>query len=150
VIAIVLAGALLLLPPAEIALAQQQAAPAQPQAAAPGQEGGDGGGGEPIEIVADSLTVAQEQRLATFAGNVDAIQGELRLRADRLLVYYDAAAGEDEQPAATPAGGDAGQGIRRLEASGNVSLASPARRRAATAAPTRWRPGRSRSRATSC
>lgn len=110
-IAAALAGALLL---SGTALAQQ-----------PPPQGG-GGGGEPIEIVADSLTVAQEQRLATFAGNVDAIQGDLRLRADRLLVYYDGGAGEGSGGAAQPAAGDGGgQSIRRLEASGNVSIASP-------------------------
>jgi lipopolysaccharide export system protein LptA len=121
--ALVLAAALALLLTPWAALAQQQAAPAQPQQqAAPAGQGGGGSGGEPIEIVADSLTVAQEQRLATFAGNVDAVQGEIRLRSDRLLVYYDGA-GEGEQPASGAGAG--GQGIRRLEASGNVSLASP-------------------------
>lgn len=110
VIAAALAGTL---PLYGTALAQQQP-----------QQGG-GGGGDPIEIVADSLTVAQEQRLATFAGNVDAIQGDLRLRADRLLVYYDgAAAGAGSGGGPQPAAGD-GQSIRRLEASGNVSIASP-------------------------
>ena len=94
------------------ALAQQQAGAAQ----------GGGGGGEPVEIVADSLVVEQDQRLATFAGNVDAVQGTLRLRSDRLLVYYDSGEGEGGQPAAA---GGGGQGIRRLEASGNVSIASP-------------------------
>lgn len=109
VIAAALAGTL---PLSGTALAQQ-----------PPQQGG-GGGGDPIEIVADSLTVAQEQRLATFAGNVDAIQGDLRLRADRLLVYYDGGTGEGSGGGPQPAAGD-GQSIRRLEASGNVSIASP-------------------------
>ncbi|MGI9449125.1 MAG: LptA/OstA family protein, partial [Geminicoccaceae bacterium] len=43
----------------------------------------------PIEISADSLEVAQEDRIATFAGNVDAIQGDLVLSADTLKVHYE-------------------------------------------------------------
>ena len=113
--ALVLGAALQLVAPGT-ALAQQQTGATQ-------GGGGGGGGGDPVEIVADSLVVEQDQRLATFAGNVDAVQGTLRLRSDRLLVYYDAGQGEGEQPAAAAAGG--GQGIRRLEASGNVSIASP-------------------------
>ncbi len=106
-----LGAALQLLAPWTV-LAQQQAGAAQ----------GGGGGGDPVEIVADSLVVEQDQRLATFAGNVDAVQGTLRLRSDRLLVYYDSGEGEGGQPASA---GGGGQGIRRLEASGNVSIASP-------------------------
>jgi lipopolysaccharide export system protein LptA len=60
------------------AVAQQEA---QPQRKAAQEE-------DPVEIVSDSLVVEQEKQLATFTGNVDAVQGEMRLRADKLLVYY--------------------------------------------------------------
>jgi lipopolysaccharide export system protein LptA len=86
---------------------------AQEKPAAPGAAGP-----QPVEIVSDQLVVDQEQNLATFTGNVDAVQGDLRLRSDRLLVYYDQGGN----------GGDAGgesQGIRRLEAMGNVVLIRP-------------------------
>jgi lipopolysaccharide export system protein LptA len=69
--------------------------------------------------------VDQEKSLATFSGNVDAVQGDLRLRADRLLVYYDQG---DEDGGQTDGGGGGGadpQGIRRLEAMGNVVLIRP-------------------------
>lgn len=68
----------------------------------------------PIEITADRLTVEQARRQAVFAGNVEAVQGEVTLRADRLVVHY-----ELEQ------GGTAGRAIRRIEAEGDVVLASP-------------------------
>ena len=72
--AIGLAGALLLAGPATA----QQAAPAA----------GPGGGGEPIEIVSDRLVLEQNQQVATFIGHVDAVQGETRLRADKMRVFY--------------------------------------------------------------
>lgn len=87
-------------------------------APAPGAlaQGAAGGGGEPIEIVADRLQVDQDQQLAVFSGNVDAVQGDLSLRADRLRVYYAEGAG---------APGANAQGIRRIEAEGNVLLTRP-------------------------
>ena len=71
----------------------------------------------PIEITADSLEVVQAEQVATFTGNVDAVQGDLVLRADKLHVHYG---GEG-------AGADAGSAgaIRRIEATGNVFLSSP-------------------------
>jgi lipopolysaccharide export system protein LptA len=68
---------------------------------------------QPIEITADSLEVQQDQRVATFSGNVDAVQGDLVLNADTLRVHY------------AQEGGSNPSGIRRIEASGNVLLSSP-------------------------
>lgn len=73
----------------------------------------------PIEISADSLEVAQEQQIATFAGNVDAVQGDLVLSADELLVHY-----QGENNAVGIAAGSGGA-IRRIDAKGNVIIASP-------------------------
>lgn len=66
----------------------------------------------PIEITADALEVRQEEQIAVFTGNVDAVQGELNLRADRLVVYYRANAKESNA-------------ISLIEAFGNVFLSSP-------------------------
>lgn len=81
------------------------------------QTGGGGLGSHdaslPIEIVADRLTVEQAEGRAVFFGNVLAEQGEMLLRADRLVVFYHL--GE--------AGVD-GQAIRRIEVEGNVTIAS--------------------------
>ena len=67
----------------------------------------------PIEIIADRLTVEQAEGRAVFLGNVLAEQGEMLIRADRLVVYY----------ALGDAGVD-GQAIRRIEVEGNVTIAS--------------------------
>jgi lipopolysaccharide export system protein LptA len=73
----------------------------------------------PIEITADLLEVEQRDRIATFTGNVDAVQGELVLSADELRVFYT---GNDQAGEAAP--GATGS-IRRIEAEGNVFVTSP-------------------------
>jgi lipopolysaccharide export system protein LptA len=71
----------------------------------------------PIEIIADTLVVDQESEVATFTGDVEAVQGDMTLTSDLLRVFYAQA----EQGAAAPGGS---QAIRRIEAEGNVKLAS--------------------------
>ena len=71
---------------------------------------------QPIEINADSLEVEQDQQVATFRGNVDAVQGEIRLRADELKVHYRNGGGDTA--------GAAGA-IVRIDAVGNVFVSSP-------------------------
>jgi lipopolysaccharide export system protein LptA len=71
----------------------------------------------PIEITADSLEVLRDQRVATFTGNVDAVQGDLVLTADRLRIHYSG----DDAGAAAGTGGS----IRRIEAFGKVFITSP-------------------------
>lgn len=66
----------------------------------------------PIEITADALEVQQDEQIAVFTGNVDAAQGELNLRADKLIVHYRANAKESNA-------------ITMIEAFGNVFLSSP-------------------------
>ena len=75
---------------------------------------------QPIEITSDTLTVEQPKQLATFAGNVDAVQGEMKLRADRLLVHY---ARSGDNAAAAP---EENNSIRMIEAFGKVVITSPA------------------------
>ncbi len=70
----------------------------------------------PIEIAADELEVRRAEGLAVFRGAVDAVQGELRLTADELRVFYAGDAGD-----AGGAGGD----IERVVASGDVVVRSP-------------------------
>lgn len=88
------------------------AVPASAQLGAPGQNE------QPIEITSDSLVVRQQEKTAIFSGNVEAVQGDMTLRADELKVLY----ADDRQRAAGPAGGD--QAIRRLEAQGHVFMSS--------------------------
>jgi len=70
---------------------------------------------QPIEIASDSLEVRQEDQLAIFLGNVDAIQGEMRLKTDKLEVHY---VSEDSETG--PA-----DSISRMRAVGSVFVSSP-------------------------
>jgi lipopolysaccharide export system protein LptA len=73
----------------------------------------------PIEITADTLEVLRNEQIATFTGNVDAVQGDMVLSADLLRVYYG-----DDDGAEAP-GPASANSIRRIEAEGNVFLSSP-------------------------
>lgn len=42
----------------------------------------------PIQIEADKMTSLEKTRTVVFSGNVDAKQGEVRIRADEMTVYY--------------------------------------------------------------
>ena len=42
----------------------------------------------PIEITADNLEVHRDRRVAIFRGRVQAVQGEMRLQADEVVVHY--------------------------------------------------------------
>ena len=66
--------------------------------------------GTPVEVTADALTVDQGSGRAVFDGNVLVVQGALRMTAARIEVDY--AAG--------------GQGIRRMQATGGVTLVTAA------------------------
>lgn len=67
----------------------------------------------PIEIAADALEVQQENQIAVFSGNVDAQQGNIKLRAERLWVHYQEGANED-----------AAQAISKIDAEGQVFFSS--------------------------
>jgi lipopolysaccharide export system protein LptA len=55
-----------------------------------------GGNGKPIEITADRLIVNQQSQVATFSGHVDAVQGDMSLRADEIKVFYAEAKGDEQ------------------------------------------------------
>lgn len=66
--------------------------------------------GAPVEVTADALSVDQATGRAVFDGNVLAVQGAMRLAASRIEVEY----------------ADGGGGIRRLHATGGVTLVTAA------------------------
>jgi lipopolysaccharide export system protein LptA len=69
----------------------------------------------PVEITADRLDLDQAAGTAVFTGAVRVAQGDLRMAADRVEVFY---AGDAD---------GAGSGrVQRMRASGNVTLASGA------------------------
>jgi lipopolysaccharide export system protein LptA len=80
----------------------------------------------PIEINADSLEVLQDKSMAVFSGHVVAIQGEVRLKAEKMTVYYKPS---DENPAATkktdkPKSDDKQGAIQKIETDGGVFLST--------------------------
>jgi lipopolysaccharide export system protein LptA len=72
----------------------------------------------PIDVDADRIDVLDQQNQALFTGNVRVRQANLTLEADRIKVAYSRAAGSN--------GGD--PVIQRLDADGNVRLATPTER----------------------
>ncbi len=71
----------------------------------------------PIEINADALEVQQEKNIAVFSGHVVAIQDKMRLKAEKMTVYYRSPDGENKK-----SGQDA---IRKIEVEGNVFMSTP-------------------------
>ncbi len=71
---------------------------------------------QPLEITADALEVQQATQLAIFQGRVLVVQGEMRLKSDKLVVYYSNS--ENKTSDDTPS-------IRKIDATGNVFLSSP-------------------------
>ncbi|HYI65167.1 MAG TPA: lipopolysaccharide transport periplasmic protein LptA [Allosphingosinicella sp.] len=83
--------------------------PAIGQPAGSGLKGHDSNA--PVDVAADRIEVQDRADRAIFSGNVDARQGSLRLTAARVTVAYASSGGID---------------IKRLEASGGVTLRTPA------------------------
>jgi lipopolysaccharide export system protein LptA len=84
---------------------------------------------EPVKIAADSLEVRDKDKKATFSGNVHVVQGDVELRCNTLIVYYEseAAKGGSKAPKAQPGGPTSqsaagNQQIRRMEAIGSVQV----------------------------
>lgn len=75
--------------------------------------------GEPIEIEASELQVEDNDKIATFVGNVVVTQGETSLKTERLKVFY---AGSGTEAASSE--GAVQQRISRLEAEGSVYVTS--------------------------
>lgn len=107
---IVLAGLTL----AAAGVAWAQAAPA------PARGGPFGTGNAPIDISADELEVRDAESRAIWRGNVEAIQGQNRLRTPVLSIYY-AQRGSGGQSVPGAGGGE----IQRMEADGPVYYVTP-------------------------
>jgi lipopolysaccharide export system protein LptA len=74
-----------------------------------------------IDITADSMEVRQSERVANFRGNVVAVQGDLKMTADSVKVYYNL-----EQSAADTSKQQSGTTqIERIDAEGHVRIISP-------------------------
>jgi lipopolysaccharide export system protein LptA len=76
--------------------------------------------GKPVQIEAATLEVRDKEKIATFSGNVHAIQGDTDMRSKTLVVFYEEdAAAKTGIKAAQPGPGGSSQ-IKRLEADGDV------------------------------
>lgn len=88
--------------------------------AAAGSGGPFGSGNAPIDISADELEVLDAESRAVWRGNVEAVQGNNRLRAPVLNIFYSRS-GAGGQPVPGAGGGQ----ISRMEAEGPVYYVTP-------------------------
>jgi lipopolysaccharide export system protein LptA len=70
---------------------------------------------EPVAVEADTLEVQQDKNQAIFSGNVIAKQGDILIKADRMIVFYRTA--DDTK--------DGQQRVSKIETEGNVLLTTP-------------------------
>ena len=75
---------------------------------------------EPIEIVSDKMEAFQEKKMIIFSGNTVATQGDIKLKTDRLTIYYKDANQKKEKigKQEIQTTGD----LERIEAKGNVNV----------------------------
>lgn len=71
---------------------------------------------KPVEITADSLEVLQEESKAIFTGDVQAKQGDLDIRAEKMTVYYKKDGKEQKNDA---------NKISKVEIDKNVFISTP-------------------------
>ena len=92
---------------------------------------------QPVQIEAASLEVRDKTKTATFAGDVQVVQGDTTMKCQKLVVFYGQEIGiaqagaqppdakpPDAKPAPTSAlpGPKGAQNIRRIEARGGVTV----------------------------
>lgn len=76
-------------------------------------------GSGPLNVSADDFAADQNARTVSYSGRVEALQGQNRLRSDRLTAFYSG--GGSSALGAGTAFGD----LQRLEASGDVWFVTP-------------------------
>jgi lipopolysaccharide export system protein LptA len=89
---------------------------------------------QPVQIEAASLEVRDKNKMATFSGDVQVVQGDTTMKCQKLVVFYGQEVGiaqaggqpsdakPETKPAAAPAGPKGAQNIRRIEARGGVTV----------------------------
>src|SRR5258708_14776920 len=96
-------------------------AAAQPPAGPPNAlQGFSQNRSEPVKIESTSLELREKDKVATFIGNVNLIQGDTTLRCKLLVVYYDQGGKPGGMKIAHSSPGGEQQHIRRVEAKGGV------------------------------
>ncbi|PIR37762.1 MAG: lipopolysaccharide transport periplasmic protein LptA [Alphaproteobacteria bacterium CG11_big_fil_rev_8_21_14_0_20_39_49] len=67
----------------------------------------------PVEITSDTLEIEQNKQKAVFKGNVEAIQSNITIKSDEMLVHYKSGGGESQNS------------VSKVETVGNVTLKTP-------------------------
>lgn len=80
----------------------------------------------PMEITSDNMELQRDAQKAIFRGNVEAIQGGTRLRADSMVVYYREKSQRDQLRQEAQAAGAANRPgtITRVDAFGKVFISA--------------------------
>jgi lipopolysaccharide export system protein LptA len=80
---------------------------------------------EPISIDADKLVYFDKEHKAIYTGNVVVIQGDTKMTCTVMTVFLDRAPAQGaKQPADAQSGPTADSGVKRLEATGPVTVIS--------------------------
>jgi lipopolysaccharide export system protein LptA len=85
-------------------------------------------GNGPIDMSADQLELVDADHTALWSGAVEAIQGQNRMRADRVKLFFS---GKARAGGATTSAGAPGKNwgdVQRMEAEGDVFFVSPQQR----------------------
>jgi len=75
---------------------------------------------EPIEIISDRMEAFNEKKMVVFSGNAKAVQGDIVLKSDQLLLYYKNEPGKKDK-IGTKEIGTSGD-LDKIEAKGNVII----------------------------
>ncbi len=109
-----ISGILLVLVLAALALCLPS--PARPAQTTAGPTTGFELGNGPLTVTSDDLVMYHDENRAEFAGNVLAVQGKTRLKADKVIVWFK----KGGQKA--PAGSTGAQSLDRVQAEGRVNI----------------------------
>ena len=74
----------------------------------------------PIEIVSDKMEAFQEKKMIVFSGNAIAQQGDIKLKTDRLTIYYKKSADKKEKIGKQEV--DVAGDLEKIELKGNVTI----------------------------
>ncbi len=76
---------------------------------------------EPIDITSEELRVFKNQHFAIFNGNVEATQGTLKLKCDKMTVYFE----EKSTPSEPTEAEMEKSKINKIDFTGNVLITTP-------------------------
>lgn len=75
---------------------------------------------EPIELVADKMEAFQESKMVVFSGNAVATQGDIKMKSDRLSIFYKKSRDKKEKIGQQEVEGTGD--LDRIEATGHVTI----------------------------